>query len=467
MRLIYTHDNYTQQGSGVCFPCMVDVVPVKNEDGVVIMFILNFEVMTDDTPHNPALQLNHRLPLSWRPINRSWRLRLRLPLLQSHSASQSSLQEDPETGRVVALRGTAPLPASSSHESLALTELLSLREHEQARPGTATTATAATETPSSSLWLEDRRTLLGSDLTSSSPGPPPAPALPLGQSSPRPPRLNTEASVSNCSLTPSRSRESFHSMRRASSVDDIEAMRPEWERKHGPRVSSSSTDLMRYRTISKIPQITLNFVDFKPDPLIALPPGEIDIIAPCKLMDRTHNVTEKVTQILKEIWNGKTPELLFHHFDGSNNGPAVLAAGHVGMFIDSPYIRLRDIRETRSARVWVDARWTSLRHVRLAGSGAGGAPAEVHQPVAGGDGRGRWRRQPDAALRIMVVSLALKLVTELLQCPAPMQLCEAGSTSCQGWDNSNAAHLTSERREVSGDSLCRADKEYACLGEMT
>uniref|UniRef100_A0AAY5EJ24 Voltage-gated inwardly rectifying potassium channel KCNH2 n=1 Tax=Electrophorus electricus TaxID=8005 RepID=A0AAY5EJ24_ELEEL len=229
---------------GVCFPCMVDVVPVKNEDGVVIMFILNFEVMTDDTPHNPALQLNHRLPLSWRPISKS-------------PASQSSLQEDPETGRVVALRGTAPLPASSSHESLALTELLSLREHEQARPGTATT------------------------------------------SSPRPPRLNTEASVSNCSLTPSRSRESFHSMRRASSVDDIEAMRPEWELNNKSTIlnSTSDSDLMRYRTISKIPQITLNFVDFKPDPLIALPPGEIDIIAPCKLMDRTHNVTEKVTQV--------------------------------------------------------------------------------------------------------------------------------------------------------------------------
>lgn len=54
---------------------------------------------------------------------------------------------------------------------------------------------------------------------------------------------------------------------------------------------------MRYRTISKIPQITLNFVDFKPDPLIALPSGEMDIIAPCKLIDRTHNVTEKVTQV--------------------------------------------------------------------------------------------------------------------------------------------------------------------------
>lgn len=54
---------------------------------------------------------------------------------------------------------------------------------------------------------------------------------------------------------------------------------------------------MRYRAISKIPQITLNFVDFKPDPLIALPTGEMDIIAPCKLIDRTHNVTEKVTQV--------------------------------------------------------------------------------------------------------------------------------------------------------------------------
>lgn len=61
--------------------------------------------------------------------------------------------------------------------------------------------------------------------------------------------------------------------------------------------STSDSDLMRYRTISKIPQITLNFVDFKPDPLIALPAGEMDIIAPCKLIDRTHNVTEKVTQV--------------------------------------------------------------------------------------------------------------------------------------------------------------------------
>uniref|UniRef100_A0A669ETH2 Voltage-gated inwardly rectifying potassium channel KCNH2 n=1 Tax=Oreochromis niloticus TaxID=8128 RepID=A0A669ETH2_ORENI len=126
---------------GQCILCMVDVVPVKNEDGVVIMFILNFEVMTDESVRDHKQELNHRLP----------------------------------------------------------------------------------------TWL----------VTGSA--------------------VNSKSNILN---------------------------------------STSDSDLMRYRTISKIPQITLNFVDFKPDPLIALPSGEMDIIAPCKLIDRTHNVTEKVTQVL-------------------------------------------------------------------------------------------------------------------------------------------------------------------------
>ncbi|XP_058621563.1 potassium voltage-gated channel subfamily H member 2 isoform X3 [Onychostoma macrolepis] len=239
----------------------------------------------------------------YRKDDRARGIRLRLPLLNSRNNSKSSLREDPEAGR-----GTG-FPSSSrpqSHESLALGELLSLPEHEPPRLTSAATP--------SSLLPEDQCNLLSSDPSSPSPAPPHPTALPLGHSSPRPQRLNPDASVSNCSLTNSRSRESFHSMRRASSVDDIEAMRPEWDRKHRARPTSSSTgamnnksnilnstsdsDLMRYRAISKIPQITLNFVDFKPDPLIALPAGEMDIIAPCKLIDRTHNVTEKVTQVL-------------------------------------------------------------------------------------------------------------------------------------------------------------------------
>uniref|UniRef100_A0A8C4D7Z9 Voltage-gated inwardly rectifying potassium channel KCNH2 n=1 Tax=Dicentrarchus labrax TaxID=13489 RepID=A0A8C4D7Z9_DICLA len=50
---LYTKD-------GVCFHCAIDVVPVKNEDGLVIMFILNFELPTDPRPTNtsPARELN-------------------------------------------------------------------------------------------------------------------------------------------------------------------------------------------------------------------------------------------------------------------------------------------------------------------------------------------------------------------------------------------------------------------------
>ncbi|KAM4606608.1 voltage-gated inwardly rectifying potassium channel KCNH2 [Polymixia lowei] len=305
---------------GQCFLCLVDVVPVKNEDGVVIMFILNFEVMTDDNLRDANQELNHRLP-AWLVTGRPRGFKLRLPLLRSLSNSKASL-DDPEAGHIPT---ATPLPLHQeqrSRESLALGEFLPLPplppEYQEQVSGNRSALQS---------WPEDRQedqcTLLGSK----PPVPPPLPGGgpplvgPLTQSSPcvAPHRLslNPDASASNCSLSHSRSRESFHSMRRASSVDEIEAMRPDWglkNRRASVRPASSSTgamnnksnilnstsdsDLMRYRTISKIPQITLNFVDFKPDPLIALPAGEMDIIAPCKLIDRTHNVTEKVTQVL-------------------------------------------------------------------------------------------------------------------------------------------------------------------------
>lgn len=53
--------------AGVCFHCVIDVVPVKNEDGLVIMFILNFELPTDPRPVNssPARELNRVLRIPW------------------------------------------------------------------------------------------------------------------------------------------------------------------------------------------------------------------------------------------------------------------------------------------------------------------------------------------------------------------------------------------------------------------
>ncbi|CAG5895701.1 unnamed protein product [Menidia menidia] len=286
---------------GQCFLCMVDVVPVKNEDGLVIMFILNFEVMTEDTlTQEHKQELNHRLP-TWLVTGRPRGFKLRFPPLRSLSNSKSSL-DDPEA-RHVPIATPLPLhPNHSSHKSLGPGEFLPLSSLPPDLSGSRSVLHSWPED-----GQEDQRTahLVG----------------PLNQSSPcvgahHRLSLNPDGSTSNCSLSHSRSRESFHSMRRASSVDEIEAMRPDWDRKNrraSIRPASSSTgavnsksnilnstsdsDLMRYRTISKIPQITLNFVDFKPDPLIALPPGEMDIIAPCKLIDRTHNVTEKVTQV--------------------------------------------------------------------------------------------------------------------------------------------------------------------------
>ncbi|XP_041670270.1 potassium voltage-gated channel subfamily H member 2 [Cheilinus undulatus] len=306
---------------GQSFLCMVDVVPVKNEDGLVIMFILNFEVMSDDTLRDRKEELNHRLP-TWLVTGRPRGFKLRLPLLRSLSNSKVSLG-DAEAGQIPT---ATPLHPDHSPESLGLGEFLPLPPlppDQQEQLGGSRSALQS--------WPEDRqedhRTLLGTDPPVPPPPPPPPPhrthlSGPLTQSSPcvaphHRLSLNPDGSGSNCSLSHSRSRESFHSMRRASSVDEIEAMRPDWDRKNrraSVRQGSSSTgavnsksnilnstsdsDLMRYRTISKIPQITLNFVDFKPDPLIALPSGEMDIIAPCKLIDRTHNVTEKVTQVL-------------------------------------------------------------------------------------------------------------------------------------------------------------------------
>lgn len=67
--------------------------------------------------------------------------------------------------------------------------------------------------------------------------------------------------------------------------------------------STSDSDLMRYRALSRIPQITLNFVDFKAEAFLTSPSNEKEIITASKLKDRTHHVTEKVTQV--------TPRRLF------------------------------------------------------------------------------------------------------------------------------------------------------------
>ncbi|XP_075436515.1 voltage-gated inwardly rectifying potassium channel KCNH6 isoform X2 [Ascaphus truei] len=62
--------------------------------------------------------------------------------------------------------------------------------------------------------------------------------------------------------------------------------------------STSDSDLTRYRTISQIPQFTLNFVEFNLEKHRSGSTTEIEIVAPSNAFERTQNVTEKVTQVL-------------------------------------------------------------------------------------------------------------------------------------------------------------------------
>ncbi|XP_014372472.1 potassium voltage-gated channel subfamily H member 6 isoform X3 [Alligator sinensis] len=68
--------------------------------------------------------------------------------------------------------------------------------------------------------------------------------------------------------------------------------------KPSPQNFTSDSDLMKYRTISQIPQFTLNFVEFNLEKHRSGSTTEIEIIAPHKVTERTQNVTEKVTQVL-------------------------------------------------------------------------------------------------------------------------------------------------------------------------
>ncbi|KAM3681236.1 LOW QUALITY PROTEIN: voltage-gated inwardly rectifying potassium channel KCNH2 [Ammospiza maritima maritima] len=289
---------YRKDGSS--FPCLVDVVPVKNEDGTVIMFILNFEAVREPEPGEaPTPSTNHWVtPAPWGPAGRSRSLRLKLLALTG--SRQSLPPEPPEPPDVVVVDPgltdpLAPEPGPPASDSGPEDASSSLEAGDRA---------------------EDEAALMGD------------PEPPVPQLSPRAERL--ALAFANHSLARSRSRErrsreSLRSLRRASSVDDIEAMKGDGDKRCHSRHASASagtglhrgsstgavaavrsallnstsdSDLARFRAIGRIPQITLNFMDLQPGGLLAPPPAPRPIIAPTKLRDRTHNVTEKVTQVL-------------------------------------------------------------------------------------------------------------------------------------------------------------------------
>lgn len=54
--------NFISSWLGSDFLCATHIIPVKNEEGVVIMFILNFDYILDEGSSDSLEKLNHTSP---------------------------------------------------------------------------------------------------------------------------------------------------------------------------------------------------------------------------------------------------------------------------------------------------------------------------------------------------------------------------------------------------------------------
>ncbi|XP_053117582.1 potassium voltage-gated channel subfamily H member 7 isoform X3 [Hemicordylus capensis] len=295
---------------GSTFICNTHIIPVKNQEGVAMMFIINFEYVTDEedvqSPEKinqivSAKVANHGNNLSRGSLSGKL-FGFKLPGLSLLSYRKQSLpQEDPDAVVVDS--------SKRSDDSMAMKHLKSPTK-ESCSPSEA----------------DDTKALIQPSTCS----PPVNISGPLDHSSPKRQwdRLYPDMLHSSTALTHAQSKESICSIRRASSVHNIEGfnIHPKnvFRDRHasednGRNVkvsrswmaggpfnhikssllgSTSDSNLNKYSTINKIPQLTLNFSDVKNEKKSSSPPSsEKTIIAP-KVKDRTHNVTEKVTQVL-------------------------------------------------------------------------------------------------------------------------------------------------------------------------
>ncbi|NWI08165.1 KCNH7 protein, partial [Crypturellus soui] len=280
---------------GSTFICNTHIIPVKNQEGVAMMFIINFEYVTDEesaaspekcNPMLPSKLVNHGNNLS--SGSSSGKLfGFRLPGLRLLTYRKQSLpQEDPD----------AVVVDSSKHsdDSVAMKHFKSPTK-ESVSPSEADDTKALIQPSKCSPLVH----ISG----------------PLDHSSPKQQwdRLYPDRIQTSNPLPHSRSRESLCSIRRASSVHDIEGftVHPKsiFRDRHaseGPfnhiksslLGSTSDSNLNKYSTINKIPQLTLNFSDIKSEKKSSSPPSSDKTIIAPKVKDRTHNVTEKVTQVL-------------------------------------------------------------------------------------------------------------------------------------------------------------------------
>ncbi|XP_035532615.1 potassium voltage-gated channel subfamily H member 7-like [Morone saxatilis] len=282
---------YRKDGSD--FQCTTHIIPVKNEEGVVMMFILNFDYVVDEESDNSTEKISPTSPTK-SDQRRSRFFRFRQAALSLMNTNKQSLpQEDPDAVMVDSPK--------ENEDSVALQNFPS-----------------PTKSLCSPIEANDTHGLIGSSHHSSqaSIGP-----EPLDHSSPKLPwekLYQTEQHQTSTTLSNTFPRGSINSMRRASSVHEIEGYsnsKSAFRDRHtnednGSHVrgpfnhmkssllgSTSDSNINKYSTINKIPLIALNFHEGTDKKTHSPPTSETTIIAP-KVKDRTHNVTEKVTQVL-------------------------------------------------------------------------------------------------------------------------------------------------------------------------
>ncbi|KAL0963792.1 hypothetical protein UPYG_G00313640 [Umbra pygmaea] len=285
---------------GTDFQCYTHIIPVKNEEGIVMLFILNFDYVLEDQSNDSTENLNHT-PLERTDSGKGRFFRFRQAALSLVSNKQSLPQDDPDA---VTVDSSSP---KQNKDSVSLTNFQSTPTKDKISP----------------VDGNDTQALIGSSHLSSQSSV--HRQEPQDHSSPKQHpwdrlyQMEGHQSTTCLSHTMSRGSLSGGSMRRASSVQDIEGFSNSnsmFRDRHasedngryirGPLNhfkssllgSTSESNINKYSTINKIPLIALNFTDRSNENKTQSPPSsENTIIAP-KVKDRTHNVTEKVTQVL-------------------------------------------------------------------------------------------------------------------------------------------------------------------------
>ncbi|XP_024863446.1 potassium voltage-gated channel subfamily H member 7 [Kryptolebias marmoratus] len=276
---------YRKDGSD--FQCTSHIIPVKNEEGVVIMFILNFELVLDEGSDRSTENISPASPTK-SDQRRSRFFRFRQAALSLINTNKQSLpQEDPDAVTVDSPK--------EDEDSVAL----------ESFPSPTKSICSPTE-------ANDTRALIGSSHHSSQASIGPEPLDHSSLKLPWDKLYQTEPHQSSSSLSNTFPRGSTSSMRRASSIHEIEgyssnskSILRDRQTTEGPfnhvksslLGSTSDSNINKYSTINKLPLIALNFSEMTEKKAHSPPISDKPIIAP-KVKDRTHNVTEKVTQVL-------------------------------------------------------------------------------------------------------------------------------------------------------------------------